>query len=119
MFANTLTVKIGTDADRVLTRVNQDNYGSVYRLATDLEITELYIRNSVANEKGFPTDRHNAELRHTVYATDVAPERVYVASNTFKTRRAGGNPSYLSDVTKAVNSLVSTSLVAGMVQGES
>lgn len=119
MFANTLSVTIGTDSPRVLLRINQDAYGSTYRLATALELTELVIRNSTSKESNLLYDRHNAELRHTVYATDVLPERHYVASTTFKTRRKGGDPTRLADVEKAMASLVTTSLVAGMVQGES
>lgn len=119
MFANTLSVTIGADAARTLLRVNQDSFGSTYRLATDLEFTELVIRNSTATEKNILMDRHNVELRHTTYATDLLPERHYVASSTFKTRRVGGSPTRLADVEKAKASLVSTALVAGMVQGES
>ena len=84
MFANTLSVTIGTDSARILTRINQDSFGSTYRLATALELTELVIRNSTSKEKNLLYDRHNAELRHTVYATDLLPERHYVASTTFK-----------------------------------
>lgn len=119
MFANTLSITIGADAARVLTRVNQDNFGSTYRLATDVEMTELVIRNSTAREAGVLYDRHNAELRHTQYATDVLPERHYVASTTFKTRRTGGSPTRLADVEKAMIAVVNTTLVTGMVQGES
>ena len=119
MFANTLSITIGADSARVLTRINQDQYGSVYRLATPLELTELVIRNNTAKEQNLLYDRHNAELRHTVYATNLLPERHYVASTTFKTRRQGGDPTRLADVEKAMASLDTTSLVAGMVQGES
>lgn len=119
MFANTLSITIGADSARVLTRINQDQYGSVYRLATALELTELVIRNNTAKEQNLLYDRHNAELRHTVYATDLLPERHYVASTTFKTRRQGGDPTRLADVEKAMASIVTTTLVAGMVQGES
>ena len=119
MFANTLSVTIGTDSARILTRINQDQFGSVYRLATASELTELVIRNNTARENNNLYDRHNAELRHTQYATDTLPERHYVASTTFKTRRQGGDPARLADVEKAMASLVTTSLVSGMVQGES
>lgn len=120
MFANTLSVTIGADSARVLTRINQDGFGSTYRLATALELTELVIRNGTSKENGnILYDRHNVELRHTTYATTTVPESNYVASTTFKTRRAGGDPTRLADVEKAMASLVTTSLVAGLVQGES
>lgn len=121
MFANTLSITIGTDSARVLTRVNQDDYSSVYRLASATEFCELVIRNSTASESGRVYDRHNAELRLTTYASadGSTPETHYVASNTFRTRRTGGDPARLVDVTKAMNTLVSTSLVTGMSQGES
>lgn len=119
MFANTLSITIGVEAARVLTRINQDSFGSTYRLSTAAELHELVIRNSTAKEAGVLYDRHNAELRSTQYATDLLPERHYVASTTFKTRRAGGDPSRLADVEKSIIALVNTTLVAGMVQGES
>ena len=118
MFANTLSVTIGADSARVLTRINQDSFGSTYRLATATEITEIAIRNSTAKESGAIYDRHNIELRHTQYATGLLPERHYVASSTFKTRRVGGDPTRLSDVTAALIAQV-TALKGGMVQGES
>ncbi len=119
MFANTLSVTIGADSARVLTRVNQDSFGSTYRLASATEFTELVIRNSSSKEGGLLMDRHNVELRHTKYATDILPEVFYSASTTFKTRRVGGDPTRLADVEKAMIALVNTSLVTGMVQGES
>ena len=82
-------------------------------------MTELVIRNSTSKESNLLYDRHNAELRHIVYASGLVPERHYVASTTFKTRRQGGDPTRLAEVEKAMTALVSTSLVAGMVQGES
>ncbi len=121
MFANTISVTIGADAARVLTRINQDSFGSTYRLATATEFTELVIRNSSGNEGGVLVDRHNAELRHTVYALSdgSAPEKFYAASTTFRTRRQSGDPTRLADVEKALNTVVNSTLVSGMVQGES
>lgn len=119
MFSNTLSVTIGADAARVLTRVNQDNFGSTYRLASATEFTELVIRNSSNREAKVLYDRHNCELRHTKYATDIVPETHYVATTTFKTRRVGGDPTRLKDVALALGTLVSTTLAPGMVQGES
>ena len=62
MFANTLSVTIGTDSARTLTRINQDSFGSTYRLATALELTELVIRNSTSKESNLLYDRHNANF---------------------------------------------------------
>lgn len=119
MFANTLSVTIGADAARVLTRVNQDNYGSTYRLASATEFSELVIRNSSSKQGGVVLDRHNVEFRHTTFATPTTPETYYVASNSFYTRRIGGSPLRLENVQKAVNTLASASLITGMTQGES
>ena len=118
MFANTLSITIGADSARVLTRINQDSFGSTYRLANAAEITEVLVRNSTARESGQVYDRHNVELRHTQYATGLLPERHYVASSSFKTRRVGGDPSRLSDVCGALLALAGT-LKSGLVQGES
>lgn len=119
MFANTLSVTIGGDSARVLTRINQDSFGSTYRLASATELTELVIRNQTAREGGLLYDRHNVELRSTVYATESTPERHYVGSATFKTRRVGGDPTRLASVQKALQTLAAASLIDGMVQGES
>lgn len=120
MFANTLALTIGADSARTLTRVNQDNNGSTYKLATSLEYNEMLIRNSTAKIGGILYDVHNVEYRLTTYEVPgVSPERNYVASSTFKTRRVGGDPTRLADCQKALNVLEASTLIAGMVAGES
>lgn len=120
MFANTMGITIGADAARILTRINQDNNGSTYRLATALEFNELIIRNTTSKISGELYDVHNVEYRLTKYAVPgVSVEQNYVASCTFKTRRNGGDPTRLSDVQKALNGTVTSALALGMASGES
>jgi hypothetical protein len=71
MFADTLTIAFN-GSDRVLTRVNFDNFTSQYRYrATNLTI-DMAIRHNERLEKGksVKTDRHNVEFILTTY-TDV------------------------------------------------
>jgi hypothetical protein len=71
MIADPASVTIGGTA-RSLAKINQDDYGSTYRLRlTDRDIT-MTVRNTSRNEKsGKIIDRHNIELTETVFP--VAP----------------------------------------------
>lgn len=73
MLANTYTLD-GTN-DIVVTRINQDGYGSEYLLVESLKETRLKIRHSKvkATATSVARDRHNVEIVQTVYAAgDVA-----------------------------------------------
>lgn len=117
MFANTLTITINSVA-RVLTRVNQDNYGSVYRLKDATQEFTLKFRNTTEPTDGVePIDRHNMFFEHIVYATGGATEKKYTMSSTVRLRKTS-DPAYAAFVVPAFNTLLNAQ-ANGLIAGES
>lgn len=69
-FGSTLTLVIN-GGNKVLNRINQDNYGSEYFLRGTTDEYRVKIRHSkeAAQKDGTVNDRHNVEITHTIYAT--------------------------------------------------
>lgn len=116
MFANTITLTIATVA-KVLTRVNQDNFGSTYKYTSATEIIQLQFRNSVEKNALGDIDRHNMFVERTVLATATTREFYSSFSATLRARR-GTDPVSLTDLTSAAATVLSSNQ-AGLVQGES
>lgn len=117
MFANTLTITINAVA-RVLTRVNQDNYGSTYSLKDGTQQFTLKFRNSTEPSDGVePVDRHNMYFEHIVYATPTATEKKYTMSSTIRLRKTS-DPAYAAFVVPAFNTLLNAQ-ASGLITGES
>lgn len=106
MLANTLTITIGGSA-KTLTRANQDNFGSEYRLWTATERLTLKIRNSSQTSGGLPYDVHNVVVEHVTYATPTTFEVVLTASTTLRGIR-GSSPSSLADLSDGLGVLVAS-----------
>jgi len=73
-FADPAVVTINSVAKN-LVRINQDGYGSTYRLrsATD-DFTMIVKNSSYANKKsGATVDRHSVDLTQTIFATSTTP----------------------------------------------
>jgi hypothetical protein len=73
MFADTLTLPFSTGSI-VVTKINQDSFGSVYRFNDATHEVKLTIRHSKASKNGVAYDRHNMELVETIYATSTVEE---------------------------------------------
>lgn len=117
MFANTLTITINAVA-RVLTRVNQDNFGSTYYLKDGTQQFTLKFRNSTEPSDGVePVERHNMYFEHVVYATPTTTEKKYTMSSTMRLRKTS-DPAYLALVVPGFNTLLNTQ-AAGLIAGES
>lgn len=117
MFANTLTITINAVA-RILTRVNQDNFGSTYRLKDGTQEFTLKFRNSTEPSDGVePIDRHNMFFEHIVYATPSASEKKYTMSATIRMRKTS-DPAYLAYVVPGFNTLLNAQ-ASGLIGGES
>lgn len=117
MFANTLTITINAVA-RVLTRVNQDNYGSEYRLKDATQQFILKFRNSSEPSDGVePLERHNMYFEHIVYATATTSEKKYTMSSTMRFRKTS-DPAYMAFVIPAFNTLLNAQ-ASGLLAGES
>jgi hypothetical protein len=117
MLANTLTITINSVA-RILTRVNQDNYGSVYRLKDATQEFTLKIRNSSTPSDGVePLERHNMFFENIVYGTPTTTEKRYTMSATMQMRKTS-DPSFLAFVVPAFNTLLNAQ-AAAIIGGES
>lgn len=115
MFANTLTLTIDTVA-RTLTRVNQDNFGSVYTFEDGTEAVILKIRHDTDNAGGKLHKRHNVMLERRIYATPTVSERFFTISTTMR-KRDGSDPADLLKTWQGFVTLA-TSLDDGLVVGE-
>lgn len=117
MFANTLTLTVNAVA-KVLTRVNQDNYGSEYKLVSSTDSWTLKFRNSNDPSDGVePLTRHNMYVEYVVYATPTATEKRYTMSATMRYRKTS-DPTQMGYIEAAFCTLLN-SQAAGLIAGES
>jgi hypothetical protein len=116
--AATLTVTINSVA-KVLTRVNQDNFTSEYRLLSATESLILKIKNSTEKRLGYPCERHYVELTWTIFATSTVLEQFYLAAQTF-VKRSGSfqDPTTLVQEVAGLATLVNAQ-AAAIAQGDS
>lgn len=115
MFANTLTLTVNSVA-KVLTRNNQDNFGSQYELLSSTESYVMKIRHSNQTSAGLTYKVHNVSVEHRVFATPTTTEKVMTASITLR-GSLGHDPAALDYLSDALGVLVAAQ-VAGLVQGE-
>jgi hypothetical protein len=73
-FADPAVVTIASVAKNMV-RINQDGYGSTYRLRGADDDFTLVVRNSSYKDKksGANMDRHSVDLTHTIFATSTDP----------------------------------------------
>nr|UJQ85517.1 MAG: putative coat protein [Leviviridae sp.] len=81
MLGDSVTLTLGGSGgtERVVTKINQDNYSAEYlgRAATGLDEIRLRVRHTKETPKnGTAMDRHNVVLTQTVFATAETPEIV-------------------------------------------
>ena len=81
-FADPAVVTVNAVAKN-LVRINQDGYGSTYRLRSALDDYTMKANNSSYKDKntGMMMDRHSLDIVHTVFATSTVPairRHVYV-----------------------------------------
>lgn len=120
MFPETITIKIGT-RDVILTRINQDNYGSEYRFRGPVDQVGLKIRHSLDNPDkpdGIKMERHNVFFEHVVYPTPTTAIQKF--TTTFTIRNGSQNdPSQGASLAKAVNVwLASGAVIADLSVGK-
>lgn len=118
MFANTITLTINTVA-KVLTRINQDGFGSVYRLTTATERITLQFRNSTETPKdgSGAIDRHNMFVERIVFATPTTKELYSSFSATLR-GRLGTDPADVGYLASAASAVLASNQ-GGLLQGES
>ncbi|DAD50252.1 coat protein [ssRNA phage Gerhypos.2_11] len=117
MKANTLTLTVNAVA-KVLTRVNQDNFGSTYTLLSATDSWTLKFRNSteVAKDKTL-FGRHNVYVEYIVFATPTTVQKSYTISTTLRMSQSS-DPAYLAYISSALSTLMTTE-APGLIGGES
>ncbi len=106
MFATplTLTVSGAAGSPFSLIRVNQDNYGSEYKYLDAIQSINLKFRHSTDLVKAdvakgilaTSLNRHNATIKHVIFATVTVPEKVCETTITLRDGKGYGPTSLLS-----------------------
>lgn len=106
MFSNTLTLVVNS-VDKVLERVNQDNFGSTYRYkAMDgSETITMQIRHSTDNAKMGPIERHNVFVEWYKPATPTESAKYWSATHTMRALE-GSSPATLVHLSAALGVLL-------------
>lgn len=115
MLANTLTLTVNSVA-KVLTRINQDNYGSEYRLLSATERYTLKIRHASQKTGASVFDSHNVLVEHVVFSTPTTAQKTMTVSCTLR-GEVGTDPAALDYLSDALGVLVAAQ-AAALVQGE-
>lgn len=110
--ATTLTIKINA-VDKVLKRINQDNFTTRYYLHEATQEFTVNIRHSKESpqKNGALFDRHNVEIIQTVFATLTVPEitrSAYVVIRNSKSddfTAIGYVPTAMADLLKVVGNI--------------
>ena len=108
MFNNTLTLTVNA-VDKVLRRINQDNFGSLYRFtsADGSEIIEMKIRHGVDQTLDGPVNRHNVYIERTILATPTSAKKYWSVTSTFRDL-TGSGPEALLHLIAGVSTLVAS-----------
>lgn len=120
MFSNTITITIATGQDRVLRRVNQDNFGSTYQFSDADESITMLIRHSTdsLDSDGIAMKRHNVYFERIVFPT---PTELMKKQSFTVTMRVGRyeDPAVVSDIAAGVNAWLGTDTnLADLAEGE-
>lgn len=85
---NTITVTIDT-VEKTLTRINQDNFSSIYYLHEATQEFTVNIRHTqeALQSDGTRFDRHNVEIIQNVFPTESVPGQTRVAYSVFRNKR--------------------------------
>lgn len=110
MFPSTLTITIATGQDRILNRVNQDNFGSEYQYSSATEAISMKIRHSTdsVDSDGLVMKRHNVYFERIVFPTisTLLKKESYTA--TMRNDRYD-DPAVVAGIAKGVNTWLNTS----------
>jgi hypothetical protein len=112
-FGTTLTITVNS-VDKVLNRINQDNYGSEYSLLSDTDSWNLKIRHSTdsVDSDGMTMLRHNFYLEHITYATSSTPMYKETVTATFRAGKYDGTTQVGYDVKAVLAYLAASSYAA-------
>lgn len=119
MLPSTITLTIATGADRILNRVNQDNYGSEYKYSDATEAISMKIRHSVdsVDSDGITMMRHNVFVERVVYPTPVALMKKFTSTVTLRHGKTD-DPAASAAITKGLATWISgTTILADLAVG--
>lgn len=113
---NTLTIEVNS-IDKVLKRINQDQYSTQYYLHEATEEFTVNIRHSKESPQkdGTVFDRHNVELIHTVFATEAAPAIVRVTYMVTRNTRSDDYTEVGYDITAVADLIKATGNIADLL----
>lgn len=112
MFANTITITIASGQDRILNRVNQDNFGSEYQYSDANEAISMKIRHSTdsVDSDGLVMKRHNVFFERIVYPTATTLLKKESYTTTLRHDKYD-NPAVVADIAKGVNTWLNSGVV--------
>lgn len=118
MFDNTITLKVKA-RDVVMTRVNQDNYGSEYRFRGDTDQVTMKIRHSgdSPDKDGIKMERHNVFVEHIVHGTATTLPQKFTSTVTLRNGDKN-SPILAADLTNALLVWASPAVVTRLSVGE-
>lgn len=104
MFPATITITVATGVDKILNRVNQDNFGSEYQLTDATSKSVLKIRHSKENKNslGVVMNRHNVYFEYTLFPTLTDPSVVRSVTTTIREPEMS-DPQASAAVAKGIN----------------
>lgn len=80
MYGDSITITLGGTGgtDRVLNKINQDNYSSEYLNRISTDEVRMRVRHTKESPKNgaIALDRHNVEITQTIFATLTEPEAI-------------------------------------------
>lgn len=119
MLGESITLTYNSVA-QVLSRLNNDNFASIYQKRTATEEFRLVVRHLVESAKqgGVPFERHIFELTHTIFATPTAFEVVDVTTFTTRNRKAA-DPAVSLLAAKATTGWLTDANIAKLIAWES
>lgn len=110
MLPSTITITIAPSQDRILQRVNQDNFGSEYQFSNATEAIVMKIRHSTdsVDSDGLVMKRHNVYFERIVFPTisTLLKKESYTA--TMRHDRYD-DPAVVGLIAKGVNTWLNTS----------
>lgn len=119
MYPNTITITIATGVDRILQRVNQDNFGSEYQYSDASEAISMKIRHSTDSVDGdnLTMKRHNVFFERIIYPTATTLLKKFSYTATLRHDKFS-DPAVSAGIAKGVNAWLAagtnlTDLAAG------
>lgn len=111
---NPLVITVNAVAKN-LSRINQDGYGSHYRLREATQQWDVKIRHSPGpvQKNGLSSDRHNVELTKTTFVNGTTPQFIYKTSVTLTNDELAADVD-LGYLQTALNGLLTAGFVADL-----